>query len=137
VGVQSWPLLAVLAANVTPVDQATSSLISYVLGYGVLGIVAVALAFRFIVPRSAVEDAREQARSDLIAQVGRLERQIEQLQREKKEAEDQREDQMKFAQVQLVPLLVNFTSATAALIPLLQELVRHREGGDSDPRRHR
>lgn len=132
-----WPLITHLAANVTPVDQATGSLVSYLLGFGPIGIIVLAFAFRFIVPRSAVEDARKESRGDLIDQIARLERQAEQLQREKKGAETAAAEQMKFAQVQLVPLLINFTTATSALIPLLQELVRHQEGGDGDFRRRR
>ena len=113
--------LAYLAAEITPVDSATSSIIGYVLNYGVLGIVVIAFAFRFIVPRSAVEDAEARARADLI-------KEQERILHEKSKAEEQRDEALRIAQTQLVPLLGQFTSTTAALIPLLQELVRTREG---------
>jgi hypothetical protein len=121
------PLLAA-AGSSNPLDAA----VSQILGYGILGIVALALALRFLVPKGAVEDARNEARADLISQVGRLEKQIEELRRDKKAVEEQRDDAQQFTTSQLVPLLVQFTGATSALIPLLQELVRNREAGHSD-----
>ena len=117
------PWLAVLAASVTPVDAAAGSIISYILGYGPIGIIALAFAFRVIVPRSAVDEAKEQARKDLVEENKRLIA-------EKAHAEEQRDDALKIAQVQLVPLLIQFTATTGALLPLLQELVSRREGRD-------
>lgn len=117
----SWALIATLSANVSPVDTAAGSIVSYILGYGPIGIIALAFAFRFIVPRSAVDEAKEQARRDLVAE-------NERLITEKTRAEEQRDDALKIAQVQLVPLLVQFTATTGALLPLLQELVTRREG---------
>lgn len=128
-----WHLLLLAAADNSS-DPLTAA-IGQVLSYGVLGIVALAFAFRFIVPRSAVEDARKESRADLLKDVERLERQVEQERADKRAVEEQRDEALKFTQANLVPLLVNFTSATGALIPLLQELVRHREGGgDLEPR---
>ena len=114
-----------------PLDAAVST----ILGYGVLGIVALALALRFLVPKGAVDDARNEARTDLLAQVDRLEKDNERLRQDKKAVEDQRDEAQQFTQQNLVPLLVQFTGATSALIPLLQELVRHREAGEIEPRR--
>jgi hypothetical protein len=120
--------LAILASSgVTPVDYAADSITGYILGFGPIGIIALAFAFRWIVPgrsvEKAVEQARTEARADLIAERDRL---LE----EKREAEEQRDEQLKIAQTQLVPLLVNFTATTTALIPLLQQAVRAQEGHD-------
>lgn len=119
----SWPLIASLAASVTPVDSATGSLVGYILGYGPIGIIALAFAFRFIVPRSAVDEAKEQARRDLVEENKRLIA-------EKTHAEESRDDALRIAQEQIVPLLVTFNATVAALLPLLQELVGRREGHD-------
>jgi hypothetical protein len=113
--------MIMLAANVAPIDSATGSIVGYILNYGVLGVVALALAFRFLVPRSAIEEARDQARGDLEKELGRV-------LAEKTRIEEERDEALKVAQVQLVPLLVQFTATTSALIPLLQELVRSQEG---------
>lgn len=115
-----WIILA--GTEVTPVGQATGDIVSYILGYGVLGIVAVAFAFRYIVPRGAVEAAR----ADLIAENKRL-------REEKAHAEEQRDEALRIAQTQLVPLLTSFTATSSALLPLLQELVRYREVGRGHP----
>jgi hypothetical protein len=119
------PFLGSIAANVTPVDTATGSVTGYVLNYGILGIVALAFAFRFVVPRSALENARIEARAD-------LERENARLVEEKVKAEEQRDDALRMAREQLVPVLTTFTGTTAALLPLLQALVGRREGYDRD-----
>ena len=121
----TWPTFLLLAAgtpapNVTPVDAITSSVLSYILSYGVLGVVSLALAFRFLVPRGAIKQAREEARADLL-------KEIENLRADKKQAEEQRDEALKVANGQIVPLLVSFTSATQSLLPLLQQLVAERE----------
>lgn len=117
------PWLAFLAASVTPVDSATASIVSYILGFGPIGIIALAFAFRFIVPRSAVDEAKEQARRDLVEENKRLIA-------EKAHAEESRDDALRVAQTQIVPLLVTFNATVAALLPLLQEMVSRREGHD-------
>jgi hypothetical protein len=120
------PWLAVLAAHassVTPVDAATGSLVGYILGFGPIGIIALAFAFRFIVPRSAVDEAKDQARADLVEENKRLIT-------EKTHAEEKADEALRIAQVQIVPLLVQFNATIAALLPLLQELVSRREGHD-------
>lgn len=137
--------------SVTPVDTATNSFLTYILSFGAIGVFLLVLSWlfwkgwRLVSPakdaeRQAKEDenlarARTEARADLLDQIARLERQAEQAQRDKKAAEDALAEQQKFAQVQLIPLLVNFTNATSALIPLLQGLVQHQEGGGGDGRR--
>lgn len=120
----SW--LALLLASgppVTPVGTAATDLVTYILGYGVLGVAAIAFAFRLIVPAKAIDDARR----DLERENARLIEQNLQLARERDAA-------VKIAQDQLVPLLVSFTAATQSLLPLLQELVIVRgEPRDRNP----
>lgn len=113
-------------SSVTPIGSATDSIVSYVLGFGPLGIVVLAFAFRFIVPRGAVEEARQEARTDLIAERDRL---LE----EKRDAEDQRDEALKVAREQVIPLLINFTSATQSLLPLLQGLITQHERNPPHP----
>ena len=117
-----------IAAHVTPVGQATGDLVSYILGYGVLGIVSLALAFQFLVPAAAVKAAREQARGDLMEENKRL-------REEKAHAEEQRDEALKIAQDQLVPLLVNFNATVTGLMPLLQSIVQRTEGRRDDRER--
>ena len=51
-------------------------------------------------------------------------------------AEEQRDDALKVAREQLVPALVAFNATMAALVPLLQEMVRGQEDrGERNPRR--
>jgi hypothetical protein len=100
------------ATAVTPIGTAAGDLVSYILGYGVLGVVAVAFAFRYIVPRGAVEAAR----ADLIDE-------LERVRSEKVHAEEQRDEALRIAREQVVPLLVSFNATTSALLPLLQEMV--------------
>ena len=113
-----WNVLLTAAADSnTPIDAA----VSQILGYGILGIVALALALRFLVPKGAVDDARGEARADLLKENERLAAKLD-------HAEAQRDEALKVAQVELVPVLVQFTATTTALIPLLQEVVRNQEG---------
>jgi hypothetical protein len=112
-----------MSSSVSPVDAATGSIVGYVLGFGPIGIIALAFAFRFIVPKSAVDEAKDQARADLVEENKRLIA-------EKQHAEESRDDALRIAQVQIVPLLVSFNATVAALLPLLQELVSRREGHD-------
>lgn len=112
--------------DVTPIDTATTSVVSYILGYGVLGIVALALAFRFLVPGKALEKAREEARADLLKE---LERTVARAEK----AEEQRDEYGRLFTDKVIPLMAAFTQATNALLPLLQTLVRYRED-DRDQR---
>lgn len=129
--------LASYVASVTPVDQATGSVTGYIIGYGPLGIIALAMAWlmfrgwRLTSPGREAE-IRESGRADLLKE---LERSLT----DKRQSDEQRDDAMRFAVDQLVPLLTSFTATTTALIPLLQELVRYQGGGSSSdlPRRRR
>jgi hypothetical protein len=112
-------------SSVTPVDNAASSIVGYITSFGVLGVVAVAFAFGWLKSGRATErdraTARNEARADLEAELARTIARAE-------HAEEQRDEALKMAQTQLVPLLGSFTSTTGALIPLLQEVVRAQEG---------
>jgi hypothetical protein len=108
-------------SSVTPIASAASDILSYILGYGVLGVVALAMAFRYLIPRSSHDAAIKAARADLLDE-------LERVRAEKVHAEQQRDEALRVAQTELVPLLSTFTAATTALLPLLQELVRHQEG---------
>jgi hypothetical protein len=111
-------LLASGGPSTNPVASATSDLVTYILGYGVLGVAVIAFAFRLIVPAKALNDARRD-----------LERENARLITERDKAEAERDAALKIAQDQLVPLLVSFTAASQSLLPLLQDLVAMREGG--------
>jgi hypothetical protein len=113
------------ASSVTPVDAGTSSLVSYILGFGPLGVFALAMVWLLFrgwhlvspdVEAGIRRDARDQGRAD--------------LERENARLITERDEALKTAQA-LVPLLATFTSTTTALIPLLQELVRRQEGRGS------
>ena len=131
--------LAAYITAVTPLDVAQESVTGYVLGFGPLGLVTLALAYllykgwRLVPPdRDAAirASARDEARADLIEERARV-------LAEKTRIEQERDEAQRFTQANLVPLLTNFTAATSALIPLLQELLRHREDSGSDNRRRR
>lgn len=109
----------------TPIDSATASVTGYVLGFGPLGIIALALAWVLFKNWRLISPAREaairaEARADLLAERDRL-------LAEKREAEEQRDNALTVARDQLAPLLSNFVATTSALVPLLQEIVLSRE----------
>lgn len=111
-------IAAALAAASTETPSPIDSAVSYILNYGVLGVVALALAFRILVPRGAVEEAREQGRADVIAERDRA------IVRADK-AEQKLETQQRLSQEQLLPLLQSFVQSTSTLIPILQGIVRY------------
>jgi hypothetical protein len=127
-----WAALVTVVAppnsNLSPISAATNDIITYVLGYGVLGIVSLAFAFRFIVPRGAVAQAREEGRADLLKENARL---ID----EKRQAEEQRDEALKIANQQILPVAVSFSAAAQSLIPILQTLVAQLETGRQARRR--
>ena len=126
------PWLAVLAASVTPVDAATGSITGYILGFGPLGIFALTMAYllfrgwRLLSPAAVTAEriaARDEGRTDLLKELDRA-------LADKHQAEEQRDDALRVARDQFVPLLVQFNATVAALLPLLQEMVSRREGHD-------
>lgn len=125
-----WYLSLALDTPLTPADQATSSVTGLVLGYGPIGVAVLALAWlmfrgwRLTSPAqeaAARAAAREEARADLLRENEHVNAKLEQT-------EAQRDEALKVAQVELVPVLVQFTNTTTALIPLMQEAVRNQEG---------
>lgn len=109
-----------LAVAVTPADSVAGDLTSYILNFGVLGVVAIALAFRLLIPAKALDKERDLARADLIEENRRL------LARAEK-AEEQLAEAQKLATETTIPLIGQFTAATASLLPILQELIRDRD----------
>ena len=128
----AWLIVAgTPGTDVTPIDSATSSIVSYVLGYGLAGVVAVAFAFGFIKPASAVKNARAEARADLEKELERViaekERDGERHQEELRRLQEKLDDALRTSR-DMVPILVQFTSASSSLIPLLQDIVSNRRG---------
>jgi hypothetical protein len=115
---------AFVATAVSPVGNVSGDAVSYLLGFGPLGVGVVLFGLGYIVPRTAVASAR----ADLIAENQRLVA-------ERDHAAAQRDEALKFAQENLVPLLVQFTAATASLLPILQDLTRQRDTEAQAPRR--
>jgi hypothetical protein len=103
----------IATGSVSPVSAAAGDIVTYILGYGVLGVAAVLFVLRIIVPAKAVDEARTQARADLLKENERL---IAERDSALQAAHD------------LVPLLTSFVATSQSLIPLLQDLVRRREG---------
>lgn len=127
-------ILAQASASVSPLDSASASVVGYILGFGPLGIVVLALAWllykgwRLISPagEAAMRDAaRSESRADLLAERDRI-------LTEKQQAEEQRDEALEIARTQIAPLLQSFVASTSALVPLLQEIIR-----DSPSRRRR
>ena len=117
--------------SVSPIDSAGSSIVGYLLGFGPLGIMALAMGWLFFKGWRLVSPAREaQITADARAQArADLEKELARTLAEKQHAEDQREEALKVAREQVAPLLIQFNGTVTALLPLLQELVRRREGG--------
>lgn len=112
-------------SSVTPIDSASESVLGYLFSYGPLGIIAVAIAYllfrgyRLVPPgfeATTRDAARADARADLIAERDRVLTALH-------AAEEQRDDAMAVARDQLLPLLLNFTATTQALLPILQGMV--------------
>jgi hypothetical protein len=122
-------VIGALAEAVSPIGNAAGDLITYILGFGPLGVGIVLFALRIIVPGKSVDDAVKSARADLVAENERL---IE----EKRRVESQRDEAVKVAQEKIVPLLTTFLSTTGALLPLLQNMVvRERDDQSRSYRR--
>lgn len=118
----AWPALAVA---VSPASAVTGDVLSYLLGYGPVGLGLVALCWLLyrgwgLYSPSRLKAEKDACRADLEAQVSRLIA-------ERDKAQQQRDEALRAAGDQLAPLMIAFTGATNSLIPLLQELVRTRE----------
>jgi hypothetical protein len=124
-----WLAVTGPGTSVTPIDTASDSITGYILGFGPLGIIALALAWllfrgwRLVSPEGAAT-IRAEGRADLIAERDRL---LD----EKHAAERERDEASKVAR-DLAPLLSSFIASTGALIPILQGIIatgRGRGGG--------
>lgn len=120
----------VATSNISPVGSAASDILTYILGFGPLGVGVVLYTLRVIVPGKAVDEAREQARTDLIEENRRLVA-------EKDAAVRKADDALKFAQDQLVPLLLAFNASVSSLLPVLQRLAAYQEDRPATRRRGR
>ena len=138
----SWA--GVFAASLTPLGSISGDITSYILGWGPLGIAVVIAGILLykgwgLYSPSRLDSYRASCRADLERENARLiaEKQAseERLTAEKQKAEQQRDDALQAAQTQLVPLLAQFTSATQALLPLLQRMVAITEAEDMIARR--
>lgn len=127
-----WP--GTLAASVTPLGSFTGDLVSYILSYGPMGIgvlVAGFLLYRGWVVWSPARQAQERAtcRADLEQQIAGLKADLDRVRAERDKNGAERDDALRMARDQLVPLLLNFTAATNSLLPILQDLTRRPGGG--------
>jgi hypothetical protein len=112
-----------------------------ILGFGVLGVVALALAWivykgKFI-PQERVDALIEASRADLLREIERLAADITGLRAELTKTQDQRDAALKFGTDQLAPLLFEFTGATRSLLPILLDLTRGRDDDAPSRRRNR
>jgi hypothetical protein len=124
----TWiPAAPFLAEGTGSADVVTAA-VQQILGYGVLGAVALALAWIVykgaFVPQKRSDEQVTAARADLL-------RENEQLRADKIRAEEQRDEALKIARDQVVPLLTTFNATVASLLPILQELARYRDDGPS------
>lgn len=120
-----WPQALPFLADGTPPDgSVVSAAFQTILGYGVLGVVALALAWIVwrgkFVPEERVDQLIAAGRADLL-------RELDVVRADLLKTQEQRDTAMKMATDQLVPLLTSFVATSQSLIPLLQELVRNRE----------
>lgn len=134
-GVPGLPLLAQGAADtVSSVDGAAGSIVTYLLGWGPLGIFLVALGWllfkgwRLVSPEAA-QAIREEGRADLVAERDRVitekTSERDRLTADKREAERERDEAIRLRDEtlrMLLPLMTNFTSSTQSLAPVLQNL---------------
>lgn len=126
------------AGSVNPADQITGDITTYVLGYGVVGIGLLVLAWLYYRGWRLISPAREADMRKAVREEGRADllKELERVIAEKRDSDERASSASRFMIDQLVPMLTNFTSTTSALVPLLQELVRYREDSAID-RRHR
>jgi len=120
-GVAPW----LAASNVSPLTSASGDIVSYIVSYGPLGIIALALAWVLykgwqVVSPARLAAIRDDARADLVAENKRL---ID----EKHAAEQVRDEALRMANDQIVPVLASFNATMSALLPVLQDLVARGE----------
>lgn len=119
------PWAGILAA-VSPVGAASGDIVTYILSFGVLGVGAVIfgiLTWRGWDIRSPAKQDKDraEARADLEAAITRLNADNERLRDERDKALAKLDDLQGYIRDQYGPLMANFTTATQALLPVLQQ----------------
>lgn len=131
-GLSPWAAaVPLLAADTTGGADPISAATQTVLGFGVLGVVALALAYitwkGSFVPAKRVDELVVAGRADLL-------RELEQLRAEKAKVDGQLAEALRFARDDLTPILFQFTSATSSLLPILQQMVYRQQAESPRPR---
>jgi hypothetical protein len=124
------------AGSDTPSPQVTlpsTDLISYLLNYGVLGIVAVLFVTRMIVPKKALDDVRQEAAATARAEeeasrqvLAQREQRITQLREQLARVDSDYRDVLRRYQEEMVPALVRATDLTKEATSLMRELITQR-----------
>lgn len=133
-GLSPWtPAVPLLAeSNPSSGSDVVGAVAQQFLGYGVVGAVALALAYIVykgkFVPRDQVDALVTAGRADLL-------REIERLVAEKEKVEAQLAENLRFARDDLVPILFQFNASTSTLLPILQRVVQNAD--DNSPSRRR
>lgn len=113
------PALPFVADGPSTPDGVIGAAASTVLGFGVLGILALALTYVVwkgsFTPSKRVDELVAAGRVDLL-------RENEQLREELARAQAQLAENLRFAKEDLTPILFQFTSATTNLLPILQQV---------------
>jgi hypothetical protein len=115
-----WTVYSLIASSVSPLGAASGDIVTYILGYGVVGVGAVLFALGYIVPKPVKDSAVAAARADVVAENERLRTALAR-------AEEQRDDALRVARDTVVPLLTTFNATVASLLPILQDVVREQE----------
>jgi hypothetical protein len=115
-----WTVYSIIATSVSPIGAASGDIITYILGFGPLGVGIVLFALGYLVPKPVKDSAVAAARSDVIAENERLRTALAR-------AEEQRDDALRVARDTVVPLLTTFNATVASLLPILQDVVREQE----------
>jgi hypothetical protein len=120
-GIAPW----LATGTVSPLSSAGDDIVSYIVGYGPIGVFLLALAWLLykgwqVISPPRMAAVRDDARADLIAENKRL---ID----EKHAAEQARDEALRMANDQIVPVLASFNATMSALLPVLQDLVARGE----------
>ncbi len=114
-----------LAVSVIPVDEFQGSIMGYLISVG--GPLAIAaIVFGWVILKGLLVTATqpdkdvERPTALILAENARLIARAE-------EAEAQRDEMLKTAVEQQVPVMLQFSNTTSALLPLLQDMIRRQE----------
>lgn len=128
-----------VAAAVSPLDAAQGDIVSYVLGFGPLGVIALALGwvlYRGTFTRTSAHDAEvRQLREDHAAETARREAahatEIAALRADRQKSDDARDAAVKMITDTMFPLVSAFNTSIGSLMPILQRLVSQPPPGGS------